>query len=105
MAALRFIHEHASEPIHVEDVVRHVAISRRNIEIRVQNAIGRTLHAELKRLRMERARRFLTETDLPIPRVAESIGYSTPSYFIQVFRAEHDLTPAKYRRRVRGESS
>ena len=44
------------------------------------------------------------ETDLPIPKVAEAVGYSTPSYFIQVFRAEHDLTPAKYRRMLRDET-
>lgn len=103
-AALRFIHDHAKEPIQVDDVVRHVAISRRNIEIRVHKSVGRTLHAELQRVRMERARRFLVETDLPIPKVAEAVGYSTPSYFIQVFRAEHDLTPAKYRRMLRDET-
>ena len=103
-AALRFIHDHAKEPIQVDYVVQHVAISRRNIEIRVHKSIGRTLHAELQRVRMERARRFLVETDLPIPKVAEAVGYSTPSYFIQVFRAEHELTPAKYRRKLRDET-
>jgi LacI family transcriptional regulator len=77
-AALGFIHDHASEPIQVEDVVRHLEISRCNIEIRFQNCVGRTLHAELKRVRLEPARRFLVETNLPIPKVAESAGYSTP---------------------------
>ncbi|TWT85159.1 Xylose operon regulatory protein [Planctomycetes bacterium CA13] len=100
-AALRFIHNHATEPIQVEDVVRHLGISRRKLEVRFQQLIGRTLHAELHRVRMERARRLLAETELPIPKIAESTGYSTPSYFIQVFRSEHDTTPAKYRRQLR----
>ncbi len=100
-AALGFIHDHAAEPIGVEDVVRHLEVSRRNIEIRFQDCIGRTIHAELQRVRLERARRFLMETDVPIPKVAESVGYRTPSYFIQVFRAEHNVTPAKYRRSLR----
>ena len=104
-AGLRFIHDHASEPIQVDDVVRHVALSRRNLEIRFQNVVGRTLHAELQRVRMERARRFLLETDLTIPKVAEAVGFSTASYFIQVFRAEHDLTPAKFRRKLRDETA
>jgi len=102
-AALGFIHDHAAEPIQVDDVVRHLDISRRNLEIRFQDSVGRTLHAELQRVRLERARRFLVETDAPIPTIAKSVGYSTPSYFIQVFRAEHDMTPAKYRRRLRAE--
>jgi LacI family transcriptional regulator len=102
-AALGFIHDHAAEPIQVDDVVRHLAISRRKLEIRFQHCVGRTLHAELQRIRLERARRFLVETDIPIPRVAESVGYRTPSYFIQVFRAEHNMTPAKYRRQLRAD--
>jgi LacI family transcriptional regulator len=103
-AALRFIRSQAVEPIQVEDVVRHLAMSRRTLEVRFQSVVGRTVHAELHRVRMERARRLLMETDLPIPTVAESVGYSTPSYFIQVFRAEHDTTPAKYRRHLRDNS-
>ena len=102
-AALGFMHDHAAERIQVEDVVHHLAISRRNLEIRFQACVGRTLHAELQRIRLERARRFLVETDVPIPKVAESVGYRTPSYFIQVFRAEHKVTPARYRRNLRAD--
>jgi YesN/AraC family two-component response regulator len=40
----------------------------------------------------------LIETDLPIPKIAEAVGYSTACYFIQVFRKEHGTTPARYRR-------
>jgi LacI family transcriptional regulator len=50
---------------------------------------------------MERAIRFLVETNLSIPQVAEALGYSTPSYFIQVFRQEFATTPARYRRQMR----
>ena len=98
-AALAFIHDHAAEPIGVDDVVRHLQISRRNVEIRFQNLVGRTPHAELKRVRLQRARRFLIETDLPIPKIAEAVGYRTACYFIQVFRKQYDTTPARYRRR------
>ena len=100
-AALRFIHSHATEPIQIESIVRHLEISRRSIEMRFHRCLGRTLHAEIHRIRMERARRFLLETDLPIPKVAEAVGCNTPSYFIQVFRAEHDMTPVKFRRQLR----
>ena len=76
-------------------------ISRRNLELRFQPAVGRTLHAELQRVRLERAKRLLIETDLPVPAVAQAAGYSTACYFIQVFRRAHGTTPAKYRRQLR----
>ena len=41
-AALAFIHDHAADPIGVDDVVRHLQMSHRNIEIRFQNLVGRT---------------------------------------------------------------
>jgi LacI family transcriptional regulator len=98
--AIGFIRGHATELIRVEDVVQHVAISRRNLETRFRKLLGRTPHAELQRVRLQRAIRFLVETDLPIPKIAEAVGYTTPSYFIQVFRKEHGTTPARYRRRL-----
>lgn len=98
--ALGFIHDHATDFIDIEDVVQHVSISRRNLETRFRKLVGRTPHAELRRVRLERAIRFLVETDLSIPKIAESVGYATPSYFIQVFGREFGTTPARYRRRL-----
>ncbi|TWU63278.1 xylose operon transcription regulator XylR [Crateriforma conspicua] len=99
--ALRYIHDHAIDPIQVENVVRHVDLSRRNLEIRFQDSVGRTMHQELQRVRLERAKQFLTETNIAIPEVAEAVGYRTASYFIQVFRASCGMTPAQYRRSLR----
>lgn len=100
-AALAWLHRHATSPIRVEELVQHLAVSRRKLEIRFQALLGRTLHDEVKRLRMDRARRFLAETELPVPRIAEAIGYRTTSHFIQVFRAETGQTPARFRRQLR----
>jgi LacI family transcriptional regulator len=99
--AVGFIHDHATEFIQVDDVVQHVMISRRNLETRFRKLVGRTPHGELQRIRLQRAVRFLAETDLSIPKIAEAVGYTTPSYFIQVFRKEHGTTPARYRRQMR----
>jgi len=100
-AALKFIHERAANPICVEDVVAHVQLSRRALEIRFQKAMNRTIHDELLRIRMERARRLLLESDLPIPKVAAGVGFSTANYFVQVFSREVGITPARFRNKMR----
>jgi LacI family transcriptional regulator len=102
-AALHFIHDRAAGPIGVADVVDHLMISRRALEIRFRKAVGRTLHAEIQRVRLERVRRLLHETDLPIPRVAEASGFTSASYLSQVFREALGTTPARYRRRMRSD--
>ncbi len=101
--ALRFIHDRSNEPIQVADILRRVDISRRNLELRFSRAVGRTLHAELQRVRLERARTLLAESDLSVPKIATASGYGTPSYFIQVFRTTYGITPSRFRRELRGE--
>ena len=99
--ALHFLHDHAGEPIAVGDLVGHLLISRRSLEMRFRKAVGRTIHEELQRVRLERAKRLLLETDLPIPSVAEAAGFASPSYLGQVFRRTFGVTPARYRRQGR----
>ncbi len=63
-AALNFIHHQAGRPIQIDDVVRHVAVSRRALEIRFRETLGRTILSEIQRIRLQRAKRLLLETDL-----------------------------------------
>jgi LacI family transcriptional regulator len=100
-AALNFIHQQAGHPLQIDDVVRHVAVSRRALEIRFRATLGRTILSEIQRIRLQRAKRLLAESDLPLPVVAESAGFGTPSYMVQIFRDRVGMTPAKYRRQVR----
>lgn len=101
--ALRYIHENAGRPMRVDQIVHSLAVSRRALEIRFQRAVGRSIHDEIQRAHLERAKRLLRESDLPLPGVAEASGFATPSYLAQVFRQQTGLTPARYRRQVRGQ--
>lgn len=96
-AALRFIHDNARRPIRVYDVVANLGNARRTLEIRFQKALGRSIHAEIQRARLERARRLLIETDLPLPKVAQGVGFGSPSYLAAVFQREFGVSPIKYR--------
>jgi LacI family transcriptional regulator len=100
-AALRFLHDRAAEPIGVSDVVRHLSISRRSLEIRFRKTVGRTIREELERARLERARCLLLETEHSISRVAEAAGFASSSYLAQVFRRNLGTTPARFRRQGR----
>lgn len=102
-AALQFIHDHVTEPITVADVVDAVHVSRRALELRFRRQLGRTIHDELERLRMQRAERLLVESELPIPYIAEAVGYNSPNYFARVFQQKWAMSPTEFRREKRGE--
>lgn len=99
--AIGFIREHAMDPIHVEDVLRAVPMSRRSLERSFQETLGRSPAMEIRRVRIERAKQLLATTDLPIPKVATASGFGTGEYLATLFRQMTGMTPLKYRAATR----
>jgi LacI family transcriptional regulator len=95
--ALQFIHRRQGRDISVDNVVHEVAISRRNLEKRFRQTLGRTIIEEIQMTRLERAKRLLLETAYPIAKVAEISGFGSTGYFIQFFQRRVGKTPRKYR--------
>lgn len=100
-AAVRFIRENACRRITVDDVLDHVAISRSTLERSFRIHLGRSPQAEIRANQLSRARQLLAETDHPIHRIAELVGYRHVEYFNVAFKREIGQTPGQYRRQVR----
>jgi len=96
-AVLRHIREHACEGITVKDVLRAHPQSRRRLEQRVQRLIGRSPHDEILRVRLNRVKLLLADTDLPLDRIAELTGFFHSEYLSVAFRREVGLPPSRYR--------
>ena len=99
--AMDFIIRNRARNFTVNDVAAEVGISRRNLEVKFRRSTGRTILAEIQRIRLEHAKRMLRDTEIPIPQIAAASGYNSASYLTQVFRKEVGITPAKYRTRFR----
>ena len=99
-SAMRFIREHAHEPLQVDDVVRVISLSRRMLEIRFQKSIGWGISKEIQRAHLELARRLLTRTKLPVSTVAIKAGFSDNRQLDVVFRKELGQSPSEYRRHI-----
>lgn len=96
--AMRFIRDHFSDGINVRDLLKHVPLSRRILEKRFQQIIGRTPHQEINRRRVERIRQLLLETDLTLAQIAQRCGFQNEEYMSVAFRRAMNVPPGKYRR-------
>jgi LacI family transcriptional regulator len=96
--SVRFIREHAQGSMGVEDVLDHVAMSRRNLERRFRRVMGRSLLDEIRRVRLDRACQLLRDTDLDMARIAKQSGFASQVRFSTVFREALKQTPTDYRR-------
>jgi LacI family transcriptional regulator len=95
--ALQFIRREQGRGISVDRVAEEVAMSRRSLEKRFRETIGRTILEEIQLVRLERAKRLLLETTYPISKVAEISGFGSTGYFIQFFQKRIGKTPRRYR--------
>ena len=98
--AISFIRKNAARPIQVDDVTRHAGFSRRVLERRFLQVLGRSPASEIRRVHLERARQLLLETKLPIPEIAEASGYGSPEYLAFAFKSQTGKTPLEYRKTI-----
>lgn len=97
-AAVRFIRENVWSGINVADVLRQVPVTRRMLEHRFRRILGRTPHQEITRLRIDRVKQLLIETDLPLSEIAERTGYQHDEYLSVAFRKATGIPPSRFRR-------
>ncbi len=98
--ALHFIHHHAADGIRVDDVVRAAAVSRRVLESRFRERLGRSPHEEILGARIERIRSLLLGTELSIAEIARRTGFRHVEYLTVAFKRVVGCTPSTYRDRA-----
>ncbi|MBX3426362.1 MAG: XylR family transcriptional regulator [Pirellulales bacterium] len=100
-SAIRFVRENAVKGITVGDVLSRAVRSPTTLERRIKRLLGRTIKAEITRVKLSRARLLLCETELAVAKIAERCGFSEARYFCDVFRTHEGMTATEYRRKFR----
>ncbi len=77
-------------------------ISQNNLSQRFKRYLNQTPTEYINRLKMEKAKSFLSNTDMPLRMIVEKLGYSNESSFIRKFKDATGMTPGEYRRQSRG---
>lgn len=100
---LLYIEERLSEPVGVRELALHVHMSPFHFARRFKQAVGTPPHAYITQERMERAKRLLARSNLPLIEVATRVGYRTQAHFTGVFHRYVGTTPRSYRVGARRE--
>jgi transcriptional regulator GlxA family with amidase domain len=77
---------------------RQVGVSPRRLEGLFRAALGTTPAAHALDLRLQAARRMLTDTRHPVQEVALRTGFTSPSAFARAFRHRFGQSPTAVRR-------
>src|SRR5690606_21520986 len=101
VAALRMIRQRACDRLRCEDVIESTAISRSTLDARFQALIGRTVHQEIFRVRLNKAMQLLRDTDCSPVEVTDRSGFRYPSQLCHLFKKHLGVTPGQFRRNAR----
>lgn len=94
----RYIEEHYVQDLRLTSVAGAVSVSPYYISHLFRRERGTTFLKHLTAVRLAHAERYLLETDLPVEKIAEHVGYPNPKRFRVVFKRTFDTTPSQYRR-------
>lgn len=93
----RFIERHAFDHLGLSDIAAEVGISPFTCVRQFRASTGKTPYAYLLELRIERAKRVLQRSNLPIDVVSHMVGFDDPAYFSRYFKRALGLSPTSYR--------
>lgn len=97
--AVRFIRENADRPLQVDDVASAVGMSRRTLQHRFTHSVGRSVHSQILRERVNRITQLLVETDLTVAQIAVRLDFSSAKQLDRVFTRLQGIPPTAYRSR------
>jgi LacI family transcriptional regulator len=101
-AAVRFMKDHLGKVFGMEEVLKHVDISRRSLETQFQQLLRCSPYEYLCRLRVERAKQLLAGPGrLKLHRIASASGFSSSARMRGVFQRLTGVTPIEYRQSLR----
>lgn len=97
-----FIEARLGDGLKLHELAATVRMSQFHFARKFRLSTGHSPHAYLTLRRMERAKRLLRETSMPLALVAREVGYQTQAHFTGVFRRYVGLTPRTFRLQSRG---
>ena len=95
--AMNYIREHMDREITLEELLRLTGMSKSYFSRNFKDVTGKTFVTYLNDMRIETAKKYLTETKQPIYWIASQVGYVDEHYFRRVFRERTGVTPKQFR--------
>jgi AraC-like DNA-binding protein len=96
--AIVYLQENYNNDICLEDMARLVNIHPRYFCTLFRQITGQTMVGFLKSIRLEKAKRLLLYTSLPVTEIALDVGFNNSQYFSRVFKSQEGISPGGFRR-------
>ena len=99
--AARYISDNLQKDITVSLLCRNLGVSKNLLYESFRTAFGCTVKEYVAQKRISRALERLSQTDIPICEIADSVGIYNHTYFSRLITQKTGMSPLRYRKRFR----
>ncbi|MBQ2210149.1 MAG: response regulator [Prevotella sp.] len=93
-----WIYSHMTDPtLNVDELARSLGFGRSSFYRKVNTLTGMTPNNYIRRIRMEKSKELLEETNLTISEVAYKTGFNSAFYFSKIFEDYYGMSPSHFR--------
>ena len=96
---INYLQNNFDKQLKIRDLCDVFNVSESTLYKIVKQTTNKTVNEYITYLRLEKAKRLLSSTDLPISEIAYQVGYVDYNYFIRVFKKHEKLSPLKFKKR------
>ena len=100
-AVRQYIDLHFKEPLTLEQLADEAHMNKYYLSHAFKREYGVSPINYMITRRVEESKYLLAETDLPMSQISQLLGFSSLSYFSQVFRRSQNISPMEYRKKTR----
>ena len=93
-----YINDHYASELPLERLAKIACMGTTKLKTLYRQFHGCTITDYIQERRMGQAEHMLTETDLSIGQISQSVGYSSASRFAELFRKSTGLLPGEFRK-------
>jgi two-component system response regulator YesN len=97
--AIACIEQNYRQRLSADQLSFEFGISKQKLQAGFQELTGLSVHSYILKIRVEKAKQMLADTNQPVKSIASAMGFKRPSHFIFIFKEYTALTPCEYRLR------
>ena len=88
-----------TEALSLKNIAKQLGYSPEHLSREFKRIFNTSFTEYLQKLRLAKSCKLLLETDWPIERIAESVGYENVQFYHRLFKRYYQLTPLQYRKK------
>ena len=88
------------EKLNVEHLAGELFLSRSKLYRKIKALTGDTANEFIRKVRLEKAKQLISETEHTISEVCYKVGFSSPSYFTKCFKNHFGILPTEVRESI-----